>query len=36
MPAIAATKAEYLVLEHDNPTDFERFARRSFATMSAW
>jgi len=27
---------KYLVMEHDNPNDFERFARRSFATVSAW
>jgi len=24
------------VLEHDNPSDFERFARRSFQTVSGW
>jgi hypothetical protein len=27
---------KYLVMEHDNPSDFERFARRSYATVSAW
>ena len=27
---------EYLVLEHDNPADYERFARRSCATVAAW
>jgi sugar phosphate isomerase/epimerase len=36
MPAIKAPNVKYLVLEHDNPSDFERFARRSFATVSAW
>jgi sugar phosphate isomerase/epimerase len=36
MPAIKAPAVKYLVIEHDNPSDFERFARRSFATVSAW
>ena len=36
MPSIKAPGVKYLVLEHDNPNDFERFARRSFATVSAW
>lgn len=29
-------KAEILVVEHDNPNDFERFAKRSRAAMQAW
>jgi sugar phosphate isomerase/epimerase len=36
MPAIMAPGVKYVVIEHDNPNDFERFARRSFATVSAW
>ncbi len=36
MPAIHAPGVKYLVLEHDNPNDFERFARRSFETVSGW
>jgi sugar phosphate isomerase/epimerase len=36
MPAIMAPGVKYLVIEHDNPNDYERFARRSFATVSAW
>lgn len=36
MPAIHAPGVRLLVIEHDNPNDFERFARRSFATVSAW
>jgi sugar phosphate isomerase/epimerase len=36
MPAIKAPSVKYLVLEHDNPSDYERFARRSFETVSAW
>lgn len=31
---VANTKAEYLVMEHDNPKDVERFATRSFASVS--
>lgn len=36
MPAIKGAGVKYLVLEHDNPSDFERFARRSFETVAAW
>ena len=36
MPAINLPGVKYLVMEHDNPNDFERFARRSFKTVSAW
>ena len=36
MPALEAPGVTCLVVEHDNPNDFERFARRSFATVSAW
>jgi len=36
MPSIKAPGVRYLVMEHDNPNDFERFARRSFKTVSAW
>lgn len=30
----SGTRAQYLVMEHDNPSDLERFASRSFATVS--
>jgi len=36
MPAIKTPGVKYLVIEHDNPNDFERFARRSLQTVSAW
>ncbi len=36
MPSIKAPGVKYLVMEHDNPNDFERFARRSYKTVSAW
>jgi sugar phosphate isomerase/epimerase len=36
MPALEATKADLFVLEHDNPADFEGFARRSRAAMASW
>jgi sugar phosphate isomerase/epimerase len=36
MPAINEPMVKYLVMEHDNPNDYERFARRSFATVSQW
>ena len=36
MPALDATSAELLVLEHDNPADFEGFARRSRAAIASW
>lgn len=32
----AHTNARYWVMEHDNPSDVDRFARRSFAAVSAW
>lgn len=35
-PAIAATGARLFVLEHDNPTDWEGFARRSYAAVAGW
>lgn len=36
MPALEATGAELFVLEHDNPADFEGFARRSRAAIASW
>jgi sugar phosphate isomerase/epimerase len=36
MSALEATKADLFVLEHDNPADFEGFARRSRAAMANW
>ncbi len=30
------TPASYLIMEHDNPSDDERFARRSIATVKAF
>jgi sugar phosphate isomerase/epimerase len=36
MPTIKGPGIKYLVMEHDNPNDFERFARRSYQTVSAW
>jgi predicted nucleic acid-binding protein len=32
--AAAAAGAEVMVAEHDNPSDYQRFARTSFETMS--
>jgi len=32
----ADTKAQYFVMEHDNPKDVDRFARRSIETASKW
>jgi sugar phosphate isomerase/epimerase len=32
----AKTKATYFVMEHDNPSDLERFATRSIATAKGW
>ena len=32
----AKTKAQYFVMEHDNPSDIERFASRSMATVKKW
>jgi len=34
--ASLAAGAQVLVMEHDNPDDFERFARRSMATAKSW
>ena len=36
LPAMRATKAELFVLEHDNPSDFKRFATRSREAVAAW
>ncbi len=33
---LKASGAKYFVLEHDNPKDHERFARRAFATASTY
>ena len=30
------TPARYFVMEHDNPSDYERFARRSIAAANAF
>ena len=35
-PVMAATDAGLYVAEHDNPSDLERFARRSLDTMTQW
>ncbi len=35
-PLLATTSAELFVAEHDNPSDYERFARRSRAAVAAW
>ena len=32
----AKTKAQYFVMEHDNPADIDRFASRSIATAKKW
>jgi sugar phosphate isomerase/epimerase len=36
LPTLAAVNPDLFVLEHDNPADFERFARRSRAAMASW
>ncbi|HEY0419899.1 MAG TPA: sugar phosphate isomerase/epimerase [Acetobacteraceae bacterium] len=36
LPVMRATPATVWTLEHDNPLDDERFATRSFATVSGW
>ncbi len=36
LPAIRSAEPEFLVLEHDNPSDFARFMQRSVATMADW
>lgn len=33
--AVEQTSAEYLIMEHDNPSDHRRFATNAFATISA-
>jgi sugar phosphate isomerase/epimerase len=35
-PAAVDAGAELLVVEHDAPSDFERCARRSYATVAGW
>jgi sugar phosphate isomerase/epimerase len=30
------TAARHFIVEHDNPSDVERFARRSFASLQSW
>jgi sugar phosphate isomerase/epimerase len=36
LPVMRSTPATLYTLEHDNPNDDERFASRSFATVSNW
>ena len=36
LPALRATNAESFIVEHDNPKDFLRFARRSRETIASW
>lgn len=36
LPLMRATAAEVWTLEHDNPSDDSRFARRSLTTVSEW
>jgi sugar phosphate isomerase/epimerase len=36
LPALSVGGVELIVLEHDNPSDFERFARRSRVAVAAW
>ncbi len=36
LPLMRATPSPVWTLEHDNPNDDARFARRSFATVKAW
>jgi sugar phosphate isomerase/epimerase len=36
LPALAATNAELFIIEHDNPSDYVRFARRSRDVISRW
>jgi sugar phosphate isomerase/epimerase len=36
IPALKGTKAKHWIVEHDNPADVERFARRSFASASRY
>ncbi|MEK1885990.1 MAG: sugar phosphate isomerase/epimerase [Phyllobacterium sp.] len=35
MDALTETPARYFIMEHDNPSDDERFARRSIATVTS-
>ncbi|WVT75109.1 sugar phosphate isomerase/epimerase [Sinorhizobium chiapasense] len=34
--ALASTKARYFIAEHDNPSDFKRFAKRSLASIQSY
>lgn len=36
LPVMNSTPAEVWTMEHDNPSDDARFARRAIATVSAW
>ncbi len=36
VPALEVANPDLLVLEHDNPADYEGFARRSRAAMATW
>jgi sugar phosphate isomerase/epimerase len=36
LPAMRASGAELYVVEHDNPSDWQRFARRSAETVAGW
>jgi sugar phosphate isomerase/epimerase len=36
MPAVTASSAKYLVMEHDNPADDARFARQSIASAQSF
>jgi len=36
LPVMNATDAELFVLEHDNPNDFRRFAKRSREAVASW
>lgn len=36
LTALRATPVRYFIMEHDNPSDHERFARRSIATVKAF
>ena len=34
--ALSGTKARYFIAEHDNPSDFKRFAKRSLASIQSY
>lgn len=36
LPVMRATPATLYTMEHDNPNDDMRFARRAFETVSGW